>query len=211
MLSEFRSAELKISIPKGELQEFCLGEFRRLTGAPIPAFDEVNGKLGYISPDRGLAVEYSRNRDCVKAVARGFTDLTIAGSDQLGDFAENDIQLLRRYTTPTPWKMVVAVPEDSTFTELAQLSSLATQYRALSQRYLKQRDLERIVIEETTGGTEMKPYSWGVDGIIEVTVSGTANNLRIIETLDMVEPLLIANNVFMESQTGQNFCRRLNL
>jgi ATP phosphoribosyltransferase len=207
-LVNFNAAEIKIAVQKsGELTQFALGEFRRLLGADIPNFVSMTRKLYTVVGGGRIGIEFANNKDICQSVERGFADLAIVGTDRFAEdiIDESSVVILRSYRTERPWRMVVAVREDSSFRSLRDLRTIATQYPNMAKLYFEQSGMDDIAIETTSGGTESKPTTWGVDGIFEMTISGTslaANGLRQIgETACLIRPILIANPAFAAKRT----------
>jgi ATP phosphoribosyltransferase len=206
-LVNFDAAEIKIAVQKsGELTRFALGEFRRLFRVDIPAFEALSRKLCTVVAGGRIGIEFANNKDICRSVERGFADLAIVGTDRFVEdtIDESSIVILRSYRTERPWKMVFAVREDSGFRSIRELRTIATQYPNTAKLYFEQNGMDDIVIESTSGGTESKPTTWGVDGVFEMTISGTslrANGLRQLgETACLIQPILIANPAFAEKR-----------
>src|SRR5205814_2858150 len=105
--------------------------------------------------------------------------------------------------TRQPARWVLAVPEDSPIKSVKDLQGkrIATEVVNLTRRYLRQHQVQAEV-EFSWGATEVKAHEL-VDAIVEITETGSslrANNLRIVDTLLVSTPRLIANHAAWKNQ-----------
>jgi ATP phosphoribosyltransferase len=96
---------------------------------------------------------------------------------------------------PTRW--VLAVPEHSPVQTVRDLKGkrIATEVVNLTKRYLRRHGV-KAEVEFSWGATEVKAHEL-VDAIVEITETGAslkANKLRIVDTLLVSTPRLIANH-----------------
>jgi len=99
--------------------------------------------------------------------------------------------------TRNPSRWVLAVPEDSNIKSVRDLQGkrIATEVVNLTRKYLSQHKV-KAEVEFSWGATEVKAPEL-VDAIVEITETGSslrANKLRIVETLLVSTPRLIANH-----------------
>src|SRR5439155_1393619 len=98
--------------------------------------------------------------------------------------------------TRQPARWVLAVPEDSRIKSVKDLTGkrIATEVVNLTKRYLRRHNV-KAEVEFSWGATEVKAHEL-VDAIVEITETGSslrANKLRIVDTLLVSTPRLIAN------------------
>jgi len=91
---------------------------------------------------------------------------------------------------------VLCVPEDSSIKSVKGLQGkrIATEVVNLTKKYLKKHNV-KAEVEFSWGATEVKAHEL-VDAIVEITETGSslkANKLRIIDTILVSTPRLIAN------------------
>ena len=99
--------------------------------------------------------------------------------------------------TRQPARWVLAVPEDSPIKSVQDLRGkrIATEVVNLTRKYLRQHGV-KAEVEFSWGATEVKAHEL-VDAIVEITETGSslrANKLRIVDTLLVSTPRLIANH-----------------
>jgi ATP phosphoribosyltransferase len=98
--------------------------------------------------------------------------------------------------TRQPARWVLAVPEDSRVKSIRDLAGkrIATEVVNLTRRYLRRHKV-KAEVEFSWGATEVKAHEL-VDAIVELTETGSslrANRLRIVDTILVSTPRLIAN------------------
>ncbi|HEX7618704.1 MAG TPA: ATP phosphoribosyltransferase, partial [Verrucomicrobiae bacterium] len=98
--------------------------------------------------------------------------------------------------TRQPARWVLCVPENSPVKSVKDLKGkrIATEVVNLTRKYLKKNGV-KAEVEFSWGATEMKAHEL-VDAIVELTETGSslrANKLRIVDTLLVSTPRLIAN------------------
>lgn len=177
--------KLKLGLPKGSLQE--------------PTFDLLK-KAGYrvrlgdrsyapVVDDPEIECLLIRSQEMGRYVEDGVLDAGITGRDWVQEY-ESDVvetaELLYARGGFVPVRWVVAVPEDSGITSIAQLQGkrIATELVGYTRRYFAEKGVDAH-IEFSWGATEAKPPLLA-DAIVDVTVTGSslrANKLRIIETI----------------------------
>jgi ATP phosphoribosyltransferase len=153
----------------------------------------------YIDDDE-IDVRLIRAQEISRYVELGFLDCGITGHDwiiennskvhEVGEFIFSKVS-----RQPTRW--VVAVPEDSPIKTVHDLKGkrIATEVVNLTKRYLRKHKV-KAEVEFSWGATEWKAHEL-VDAIVEVTETGSslrANKLRILDTVLVSTPRLIANH-----------------
>ena len=157
------------------------------------------------SNDRKLLFEESgivtmRPTDVPTYVEHGAADIGITGRDVLMEQAEREVYQLvdlgfGRCT------MVVAEREggDSLAEALRRLgrARIATKYPGIANRHFADTG-RQVEIVEVKGSVELAPLTGLVDGIVDLTATGTTlreNNLIVIEEIGVCTARLIANPV----------------
>src|SRR5205807_5892002 len=135
--------------------------------------------------------------------------VTENGSDvhEVGEF-------LFSKATRQPARWVLAVPENSPVRSAKDLNGkrVATEVVNLTKKYLKQHGV-KAEVEFSWGATEVKAHEL-VDAIVEITETGSslrANNLRIVDTLLVSTPRLIANHTSWKQPWKRQKIERLAL
>jgi ATP phosphoribosyltransferase len=150
--------------------------------------------------DEEIEVRLIRAQEISRYVELGYLDCGITGHDWI---VENNSKVhevgefLFSKVTRQPSRWVVAVPENSPLRTVHDLSGkrIATEVVNLTKRYLRKHKIKADV-EFSWGATEVKAHEL-VDAIVEITETGSslkANNLRIIDTVLVSTPRLIANH-----------------
>jgi ATP phosphoribosyltransferase len=191
-------AVLKLVLPKGSLERKTLELFEAADLA-VHRSSSVDYKASIADP-RVDEVRILRPQEIPQYVADGLFDLGIAGRDWVEE-TESDVVLLGELAyskaTSNPFRIVVAVPEDSPWDKVEDLPDgvrVSTEYVGLTRRFFAERGVTADV-RLSYGATEAK-----VPDIVDCVVDGTetgralrAANLKIIGELLPSFTALIAN------------------
>lgn len=194
---------LKLGIPKGSLQEATIRLFDRAgfkivvrSRSYFPSIDDAE-----IKPVLLRAQEMSRY------VEDGTLDCGITGADWIAENGSSvkslaDMEYSKATTNKVRW--VLAVPESSKIKSVKDLNGkkIATEVVNLTKRYLKKHKVKADV-EFSWGATEAKVTTGLVDGIVELTETGSslrANKLRIVETLCESTTQFIASKAALQDK-----------
>jgi len=187
---------LKLGLPKGSLQDATL---EKLAKAGFNVQVSSRSYIPYVD-DEELEIRLIRAQEISRYVDHGYLDCGITGYDwiqengsdvhEVGEFIFSKIS-----RQPTRW--VLAVPEESPIKSVKDLQGkrIATEVVKLTERWLRKHKV-KAEIEFSWGATEVKAHEL-VDAIVEVTETGSslrANKLRIVDTLLVSTPRLIANH-----------------
>jgi ATP phosphoribosyltransferase len=186
---------LRFALPKGSLQEATI---EKLGKAGFNIQVSSRSYVPYVD-DEELAIRLIRAQEISRYVENGHMDCGITGYDWI---KENNSKVhevgefLFSKATRQPARWVLAVPEQSSIKSVKDLEGkrIATEVVNLTRRYLKQHGVKADV-EFSWGATEFKAHEL-VDAIVELTETGSslrANKLRIVDTLLVSTPRLIAN------------------
>ena len=187
--------KLRLGLPKGSLQEATLEKMAKA------GFNVQLSSLSYVPyvDDPELEIRLIRAQEISRYVEHGYLDAGITGHDwviengsqvhEVGEFIFSKVS-----RQPTRW--VLAVPEDSPIRSVKDLAGkrIATEVVDITKRWLRKHKV-KAEVEFSWGATEVKAHEL-VDAIVEVTETGSslkANKLRIVETLLVSTPRLIAN------------------
>jgi ATP phosphoribosyltransferase len=191
--------QLRVGLPSGSLQEptfelFAKAGFNisRASRSYKPAVD-----------DPELVIRLLRAQEISNYVEGGFLDCGLTGKDWIANNG-SDVAVLAEMTfskvssKPTRW--VIAVPEDSSIRDIADLQGkhIATEAEELTRSFLASHGVTAN-IEFSWGATEVKVPDL-VDAIVDVTETGSslrANKLRILTTIMESSPQFIANRAAM--------------
>jgi len=186
---------LRLGLPKGSLQEATF----KLFGKAGFNIELVNRSYSPRINDEEISVTLVRAQEIARYVQDGVFDAGLTGKDWILDNRADVIEVAeltysKRSMSPVRW--VLAVPETSPINspEDLQGKKIATEAVNLTRDYLVHKGIE-AEIEFSWGATEIKAPTL-VDAIVEVTETGSslaANKLRIIDTVLVSTPRLIAN------------------
>src|SRR5947209_6675876 len=150
--------------------------------------------------DAELEIRMIRAQEISRYVEHGYLDCDITGHHWIkeNNYKVNEVgefQFSKVTGQPTRW--VLAVPEDSRIRSVKELKGkrIATEVVNLTRQYLRKHKV-KAEVEFSWGATEVKAHEL-VDAIVEITETGSslrANNLRIVDTLLLSTPRLIANH-----------------
>src|SRR5438552_12341058 len=192
---------LRFGLPKGSLQEATIDKMAK-AGFNISVSNR--SYIPYVD-DAEMEVRMIRAQEISRYVEHGYLDCGITGHDWIQENGSKvhevgEFQFSKVSRQPTRW--VLAVPEKSPIKSVKDLSGkrIATEVVNLTKKYLRQHKVEAEV-EFSWGATEVKAHEL-VDAIVEITETGAslrANKLRIIDTLLISTPRLIANHASWKS------------
>jgi ATP phosphoribosyltransferase len=193
---------LRMGLPKGSLQEATLEKMAK-AGFKI----QVNSR-SYIPTvdDDELQIRLIRAQEISRYVEYGYLDCGITGLDWIRENGSHVIEVgefIFSKATRQPSRWVLAVKNDSPIQTVHDLNGkrIATELVNITRKYLQDNGVNADV-EFSWGATEVKANEL-VDAIVELTETGSslkANNLRIIDTLLVSTPRLIANPKAWEDQ-----------
>jgi len=186
---------LKLGLPKGSLQEAAIAKMAK-AGFHIQVSSRSYAPM---VDDEHLMVRLIRAQEISRYVQHGYLDCGLTGHDWIVENGSNvhevgEFQFSKVTSQPARW--VLAVPEHSPIRSPKDLEGkrIATEVVHLTKRYLKQHGV-KAEVEFSWGATEVKAHEL-VDAIVEITETGSslrAHNLRIVDTLLVSTPRLIAN------------------
>ncbi|HVY69766.1 MAG TPA: ATP phosphoribosyltransferase [Verrucomicrobiae bacterium] len=187
---------LRLGLPKGSLQDATI---EKMAKAGFNVSVSSRSYVPYVDDDE-LEIRLIRAQEISRYVEQGFLDCGITGHDwivengskvhEVGEFIFSKVS-----RQPTRW--VLAVPEDSPIKSAKDLQGkrVATEVVRLTRQYLRKHKV-KAEVEFSWGATEVKAHEL-VDAIVEVTETGSslrANKLRIVDTLLVSTPRLVANH-----------------
>ncbi|OQX82159.1 MAG: ATP phosphoribosyltransferase [Candidatus Omnitrophica bacterium 4484_70.1] len=187
---------ISLGLPKGSL-EVSTFELFRMAGFKI--FKEERSYFPSID-DPKIKPVLLRPQEIPRYVEEGVLDCGITGEDWI---LENEAkvvaigELLYAKKTAQPVRWVVAVRENSSIRNLAQLEGkrIATELVNFTRKFFKKKKI-KVEVEFSWGATEAKVNSGLVDAVVELTETGTslkANGLREIACICVSATKFIAN------------------
>lgn len=207
------NSRLRIGLPKGSLQETT----QKLFG--LAGYDvRFSGRSYYPSiDDPEIECILIRPQEMARYVGQGVIDCGITGLDwviESGAEVEQLADLEAPWPNYGPVKWIMAVKEDAPFQSAKDLGGkrIATEVMGLTERFLADLGVE-AQLEFSWGATEVKPPVLA-DAIVDVTETGSslrANQLRIIETLQISTPRLIAHPPALEDDWKRGKLERLRM
>jgi ATP phosphoribosyltransferase len=187
---------LKLGLPKGSLEQATIEKMGKA------GFNISVSSRSYIPfvDDEELQIRLIRAQEVSRYVEHGYLDCGITGHDWIqenGSDVHEVGEFLFSKATRQPARWVLAVPEDSPIRSPRDLSGkrIATEVVNLTRKYLRQHNV-KAEVEFSWGATEVKAHEL-VDAIVEITETGSslrANKLRIVDTLLVSTPRLVANH-----------------
>ncbi len=182
---------VNIALPKGRLGEKVYQLFKQ-AGYECPAIEEVNRKLIFENPDKGICYFWVKPSDVAIYVERGAADIGIAGKDILLEYRPDVYELLDLGIGRC--RMAVAAQKgfrDDRETTLR----VATKFPYIAQGFYRGqcRDIDVINLN---GSIELAPILGLSDVIVDIVETGATlleNNLEVVETIVPISARLIAN------------------
>lgn len=186
---------LKLGLPKGSLEQATL---EKMAKAGYHISVSARSYVPYVDDDE-LEIRLIRAQEVSRYVEHGYLDCGITGHDWVtenGSDVHEVGEFLFSKATRQPTRWVLAVPEHSPVRSAKDLNGkrVATEVVNLTKKYLKRHGV-KAEVEFSWGATEVKAHEL-VDAIVEITETGSslrANKLRIVDTLLVSTPRLIAN------------------
>jgi ATP phosphoribosyltransferase len=195
-------SDLRIAVPRGALMRETLDLLDRL-GIDTAEVRGNDRKL--LFEDAGIVT--MRPSDVPTYVEAGAADLGITGKDVLAEQAERDVYELLDLGFG-PCRMVFATEEgdDRAAEALRRLGVMrvATKYPRIALAYFE-RTGRQVEIVEVKGSVELAPLTGLVEGIVDLTATGTTlreNGLVIREEIAASTARLIANPVAHKLKAG---------
>jgi ATP phosphoribosyltransferase len=187
---------LRFALPKGSLQEATI---EKMAKAGFNIQVSSRSYVPYVD-DEELSIRLIRAQEVSRYVESGHMDCGITGYDwiQENNSKVHEVgEFLFSKATRQPARWVLAVPEGAPIKSVKDLEGkrIATEVVNLTRRYLRQHGV-KAEVEFSWGATEFKAHEL-VDAIVELTETGSslrANKLRIVDTLLVSTPRLIANH-----------------
>jgi ATP phosphoribosyltransferase len=186
---------LKFGLPKGSLEQATI---EKMAKAGYHISVSARSYVPYVDDDE-LEIRLIRAQEVSRYVEHGYLDCGITGHDWVtenGSDVHEVGEFLFSKATRQPTRWVLAVPENSPIKSAKDLNGkrVATEVVNLTKQYLKRHGV-KAEVEFSWGATEVKAHEL-VDAIVEITETGSslrANKLRIVDTLLVSTPRLIAN------------------
>lgn len=187
---------LRLGLPKGSLQDATLEKMAK-AGWNIQV--SSRSYVPYVDDDE-MEIRLIRAQEVSRYVEHGYLDCGITGSDWVqenGSDVHEVGEFIFSKVTRQPARWVLAVPENSPIKSVKDLRGkrIATEVVQLTKKYLKKHGV-KAEVEFSWGATEVKAHEL-VDAIVEITETGSslrANKLRIVDTLLVSTPRLIASH-----------------
>lgn len=188
--------KLRLGLPKGSLQDATIEKMAK-AGWNISV--SSRSYEPYVD-DAELTIRLIRAQEISRYVELGYLDAGITGFDwiQENHSKVHEVgEFIFSKSTRQPTRWVLAVPEESDIKTVKDLEGkrIATEVVGMTKRWLKKHGVKADV-EFSWGATEVKAREL-VDAIVDVTETGSslrANKLRIVDTLLISTPRLIANH-----------------
>src|SRR5438046_2195415 len=205
--------KLRFGLPKGSLQEATI---EKMAKAGFNISVSSRSYMPYVDDDE-LKSRLNRTQEVSRYVEHGYLDCGITGHDWIQENSSKVHEVgefLFSKATRQATRWVLAVPEDSPIKSAKDLAGkrIATEVVNLTKKYLKQHGV-KAEVEFSWGATEVKAHEL-VDAIVEITETGSslrANHLRIVDTLLVSTPRLIANRAAWKDRWKRGKIERLAL
>jgi len=186
---------LTIAVPRGALMRETL---EALTGIGIDTAEVASNDRKLLFDDVGIVT--MRPSDVPTYVEAGAADVGFTGKDVLTEQSERDVYELLDLGFG-PCRMIVATvegenPMDEALRRLGVMR-IATKYPKTANHYFEETGRQAEIVE-VKGSVELAPLTGLVEGIVDLTATGTTlreNGLVIREELFASTARLIANPV----------------
>jgi ATP phosphoribosyltransferase len=186
---------LRLGLPKGSLEQATIEKLAKA------GFNISVSSRSYIPQvdDDELEIRFIRAQEVSRYVEHGNLDAGITGHDWVvenGSRVHEVGEFIFSKATRQPARWVLAVPENSPVKSVKDLQGkrIATEVVNITRRYLRKNKV-KAEVEFSWGATEVKAHEM-VDAVVDITETGSslrANKLRIVDTILVSTPRLIAN------------------
>jgi ATP phosphoribosyltransferase len=186
---------LTIAVPRGALFEETLDALDRI-GIDTRPVRENERRL--VFPEAGLVT--MRPSDVPTYVAHGAADIGITGKDVLMEQAEREVYELLDLGYGRCTMVLASVDGEDRLAEALRrlgVMRVATKYRKVAARHFEATGRQAEIVE-VKGSVELAPLTGLVDGIVDLTATGTTlaeNGLVVREEIAVCTARLIANPV----------------
>lgn len=187
---------LKFGIPKGSLENATIELFKKAGWVITPTSRNYFPTID----DEEIKCNLIRSQEMSIYVEKGTIDAGIAGYDWVLENNSDVVKvcdLVYSKVSRRPAKWVLVVTEDSPIKKVEDLKNktIATELVNFTKKFFEERKIP-VKVEFSWGATEAKVVEGLCDAIVEVTETGStikANGLRIVDTLLVSNPILMAN------------------
>jgi ATP phosphoribosyltransferase len=186
---------LTIAVPRGALLD---GALDLLDALGIDTAEVRSNDRKLLFEDAGIVT--MRPSDVPTYVEHGSADLGITGKDVLLEQSNRNVYELLDLGFGR-CRMVVAAPEggDPIGSALRRLGRvrIATKYPRIAEAHFSFTGRQAEIVE-VKGSVELAPLTGLVDGVVDLTATGTTlaeNGLRVVEEIEVSTARLIANPV----------------
>ncbi len=182
---------VNVALPKGRLGEKVYKMFKA-AGFECPAIEEVNRKLIFENPEKGVRYFWVKPSDVAIYVERGAADIGVAGKDILLEYRPDVYELLD--LNMGKCRMAVAAPKGFC-DQRDRTLRVATKFPTIAAAHYSEkcRDIDIIKLN---GSIEIAPILGLSDVIVDIVETGKTlleNDLEPIETIVPISARLIAN------------------
>ena len=192
---------LNIALPKGRLGEKVYAMFEA-AGYECPSIKEINRKLVFENPDKGVRYFWVKPSDVSIYVERGAADVGVAGKDILLEYGPAVYELLDLEMGKC--RMAVAGPKDF-FDDGTRTLRVATKFQNIASNYYAGigRDIDIIHLN---GSIEIAPLLGLSDVIVDIVETGSTlreNDLEVKAEILPISARLIANKAAYRFKSGE--------
>jgi ATP phosphoribosyltransferase len=197
------SERLTVAVPRGALFG---GSLDLLDALGVDTREVRSNDRRLLFEDAGIVT--MRPSDVPTYVEHGSADIGITGKDVLLEQSHRNVYELLDLGFGR-CRMVVAAPEggDAIGSALRRLGRvrIATKYPRIAERHFSDSGRQAEIVE-VKGSVELAPLTGLVDGIVDLTATGTTlaeNGLRVVEEIETCTARLIANPVAHKLKAAQ--------
>jgi len=192
--------QLKLSVPKGSLEEATIALFRQAGWQIQPRSRNYFPTID----DPEISCALVRSQEMATYVSKGVLDVGLTGLDWIldsGAQVEEVCDLIYSKSSDQPCRWVLVVPQDSDIQRIEDLQGkrVATELVNFTRTYMQERGID-CEVEFSWGATEAKAVEGLVDAVVEITETGStirAHGLRIVCDLLHTHTRLIASPAAM--------------
>jgi ATP phosphoribosyltransferase len=215
----FDNAKFRICLQRyGYVLNIAMDYLGKSLQTNLPAFNPKKRVYIKCIKKNEIGIFYVKDRMVCDAVASGFADLGIVGSDRIyeGEF-KNKIVELKKFNSVS-WPLVIAMPKSSKVKKISGIKIIATQYPKSVRKYFRSvGKANGVRIIKVQGSAEAMPYGkWmgkPIDAIADISITGRSlkSNLlvQIGKPIAIFHPVIIANKQSLKMRSKLSYYKTL--
>ena len=193
---------LRIALTKWRLEDKALSMLEK---SGYGTENVRNKGRALVLPDTKKDIDYVlvKSNDCITYVEHGACDMGVVGKDTLMEGSSDYYEMLDLKTGECDF-ILAALPDSDLFTKRSQIR-IGTKYPKVAREYFSRRNMD-VEIIKIDGSVELSPLIGLVDGIVDITETGStlrANGLVILDYVAHISARVIVNKASLKMKKDE--------